>query len=110
MANAFLEYYRFNTKIVSDCIVLQNVEKKSGESFCEYAQKWHELATQVLPSMMEDEMINWFIDNLKPPYYKKMICAQVTHFASLIPIGDHIDEGIRSKKIVDLETLNSMIE
>ena len=48
-------------------------------------------------------MIMWFIDNLKPSYYKKMISAQVTHFASLIPIGEHIDEGIRSKKIVDLE-------
>jgi len=25
------------------------------------------LATQVLPPMMEEEMIKWFIDNLKPP-------------------------------------------
>ena len=55
-------------------------------------------------------MIKWFIDNLKPPYYKKMISAQVTHFASLILIGKRIDVGIRSKKIVDLEALNSMIE
>ena len=59
---------------------------------------------------MEDEMIKWFIDNLKPPYYERMISAQVTHFASLIPIGEHIDEGIRSNKIVDLEARNSMIE
>ena len=55
-------------------------------------------------------MIRWFIDNLKPPYYEKMISAQVIHFASLIPIGVHIDEGIRSKKIVDPKALNSMIE
>ena len=55
-------------------------------------------------------MIKWFIDNLKPLYYEKMISAQVTHFASLILIGEHIDEGIRSKKIIDLEALNSMIE
>ena len=60
--------------------------------------------------MMEDEMIKWFIDNLKPPYYEKMINSQVTHFASLIPIGERIDEGIKSKKIVDTEALNSMIE
>ena len=59
---------------------------------------------------MEDEMIKWFIDNLKPPYYERMISAQVTHFASLIPIGEHIDEGIRSNKIVDLKAWNSMIE
>ena len=60
--------------------------------------------------MMEDEMIKWFIDNLKPPYYEKMISAKVTHFASLILIRERIDMGIRSKKIIDLETLNSMIE
>ena len=59
---------------------------------------------------MEDEMIKWFIDNLKPPYYEKMVSAQVTHFASLILIGKRIDKGIRSKKTVDLEALNSMIE
>ena len=36
--------------------------------------------------------------------------AQVTYFASLIPVEEHIDEGIRSKKVVDPEALNSMIE
>ena len=36
---------------------------------------WRELTTQVLPPMMEDEMIKWFIDNLKPLYYEKMINA-----------------------------------
>ena len=60
--------------------------------------------------MMEDEMIKWFVDNLKPPYYEKMSSAQVTYFANLIPIGEHIDEGIGSKKIVNPEALNSMIE
>ena len=110
MANAFLEYYRFNTKIAPDRIVLQRTEKKSGESFREYAQRWRELAAQVLPPIMEDKMIKWFIDNLKPPYYEKIISTQVTHFASLIPIREHIDKGIRSKKIVYLEALNSMIE
>ena len=52
---------------------------------------------------MEEEMIKWFIDNLKPPYYEKIINAQVT-------IRKHIDEGISSEKVVDLETLSSMIE
>ena len=59
---------------------------------------------------MEDKMIKWFIGNLKPPYYEKIIIAQVTHFASPIPIGEYINEGIRSKKIVYVEALNSMIE
>ena len=85
-------------------------EKKIGESVREYAQRWHELVTQVIPPMMEDEMIKWFIDSLKPLYYEKMISAQVIHFASLIPIEERIDEGIRSKKIIDPVALSSMIE
>ena len=110
MANAFLEYYQFNTEIAPDYIILQRTKKKSGKSFHKYAQSWCELGQQVLPPMMEEEMIKWFINNLKPSYYEKMINAQVTHFTSLIPIGKHIDKGIRSKKIVNLEALNSMIE
>ena len=110
MANAFLEHYQFNTEIAPNRIVLQKTKKKNRESFQEYAQRWRELATQVLPPMMKDEMIKWFIDNLKPSHYEKMISAQVTHFTSLIPIGERIDEGIRIKKIVNLKALNSMIE
>ena len=55
-------------------------------------------------------MIKWFIDNLKPPYYEKMISAQVTHFANLIPIGEHIDKRIKTKKIIDLTIFYSLIE
>ena len=68
------------------------------------------MATQVLPPIMEEEMIKWFINNHKPLYYEKMISAQVTRFTSLIPSREHIDEGIKSKKIVDPEVLNSIIE
>ena len=55
-------------------------------------------------------MIKWFIDNLKPLYYEKMTNFQVTHFASLIPIGEHIAVGIKSKKIMDPKSLSSMVE
>ena len=110
VGNSFLEYNQFDTEIAPDSMVLIRTEKKSGESFREYAQRWHELTAQVQPPMMENEMIKWFIDNLKPPYYEKMISTQVTHFASLIPIGEHINKGIRSKKIMDPKSLSSMVE
>ena len=32
------------------------------------------------------------------------------NFASLFPIGEHIDKGIMRKKIVDPKVLNSMVE
>ncbi|KAK9997923.1 hypothetical protein SO802_017526 [Lithocarpus litseifolius] len=72
--------------------------------------RWCELAEQVLPPMMEEEMIKWFIDNLKPPYYEKMISTQVPRFSSLIPIGERIDDGIKTKKIIDLVALYYKME
>jgi len=39
-----------------------------------------------------------------------MTNAHVTYFTRLIPIGVCIDEGIKSKKIVNPEVMNSMIE
>jgi len=110
MVSAFLEYYWLNIKIAPGHIVLMRTKKKNGESFREYAQRWRELATQVQPPMMENEMIKWFIDNLKPSYYEKMINTQVTRFASLIPIREHIDEGIKTKKIIDPTILYSLME
>ena len=71
MANAFLEYYRFNTKIAPDRTVFIRTENKSGKSFQEYAQRWQDLAAQVQTPMTENEMTKWFIDNFKPPYYEK---------------------------------------
>ena len=62
MANFFLEYYGFNTEIAPNRTILQRTEKKSRESFYEYAKG----SLQVQPSMMENEMI-------KPSYYEKMI-------------------------------------
>ena len=59
MANFFLEYNRFKTEIAPNRIVLQRIEKKNGESFRENAQRWRELATQVQPPMMENEMTKW---------------------------------------------------
>ena len=40
MVNYFLEYYKFNIEIASNHTVLMRTEKKSGESFREYAQRW----------------------------------------------------------------------
>ena len=39
MANSFLEYYQFNIEIAPNHTVLQRTEKRSRESFCEYAQR-----------------------------------------------------------------------
>ena len=39
--------------MVPDRMQLQNMCKKEPESFKEYAQRWRDLAAQVVPPMME---------------------------------------------------------
>jgi len=51
-----------------DRLQLQNMAKKSSETFKEYAQRWRELVAQVEPSLYEKEMITMFIETLQAPF------------------------------------------
>jgi len=58
LVDAFIRQYKFNMDVGSDRSSLQVMEKDSKESIREYAQRWHEAAAQVNPSLLEKEMIN----------------------------------------------------
>jgi hypothetical protein len=45
------------------------MEKKSSETFREYAQQWKEMVARACPPLDEKEMIKIFVDTLKNPYY-----------------------------------------
>lgn len=109
MANAFLENYWFNNEITPNCIDLQKIEKKSWESFVSMPRGGERRSLKCTP-MTEEETIKWFLDNLKPPYYEKIISVQVPHFASLISIRECMDEGIISKRIINPTILYSLME
>jgi len=57
----------------SDRMQLRNMCKKGHRSFKEYAQRWKDLAAQVVPPMMEREMIIVMVDTLSLFYYEKMV-------------------------------------
>jgi len=61
---AFIRQYQYNSDMASDRMQLQNMCKREHESFKEYAQRWRVLATQVVPPMMEREMITMMVDTL----------------------------------------------
>ena len=48
---------------------LQNMEKKTNETFREYAHKWRNLAAQVQPPMTDKKLNKMFLNTLKAPYY-----------------------------------------
>ncbi len=90
LANTFLAQYGFNSQIAPDRFDLQRMEKKSSETFREYAQRWREKAARARPPLDEREMIKIFVDTLNNPYFDRMIGLQMQFFVDLIPVGERI--------------------
>jgi len=72
--------------------------KREHKSFKEYAQRWRGLAAQVLPPMMEREMITVIVDTLPVFYYEKMVGYMPSSFADLVSAGERIEVGLRRGK------------
>uniref|UniRef100_A0A2N9FWG5 Uncharacterized protein n=1 Tax=Fagus sylvatica TaxID=28930 RepID=A0A2N9FWG5_FAGSY len=89
---------------------LQRMEKKSNETFREYAQRWREKAARARPPLDEREMIKIFVDTLKNPYFDRMIGLQMQFFVDLIPVGERIEDALKTKKIVDMTALMALAE
>jgi hypothetical protein len=86
------------------------MEKKSSETFREYAQRWREKAARARPPLDEKEMIKIFINTLKNPYFDRMIGLQLQFFVDLIPVGERIEDAVKTKKIVDTSALMAIAE
>jgi hypothetical protein len=86
------------------------MEKKSNETFREYAQRWREKAARARPPLDERKMIKIFVDTLKNPYFDRMMGLQMQFFVDLIPVGDRIEDALKTKKIVDMTALMALAE
>ena len=86
------------------------MEKKSSETFREYAQRWREKAAQARLPLDEKEMIKIFVDTLKNPYFDQMIGLQLQFFVDLILVGERIEDAVKTKKIVDMSALLALAE
>ena len=77
---------------------LQNMFKKEGETFKEYAQRWRDLVAQVALPMVEREMITMMVDTLPVFYYEKLVGYMPSSFADLVFIGERIEVGLKRGK------------
>jgi hypothetical protein len=68
------------------------------------------MAARASPPLDEKEMIKIFVDTLKNPYFNRMIRLQLQFFIDLIPVGERIEDTIKTKKIVDMSALMSLVE
>ena len=94
LADAFLEQYSFNNDIPLDRFDLQRMEKKSEETFHQYVRRWWMVANVVQPPLTKKEVINIFLDTLKPPYYDMMIGSAAQDLSDLLVVGKRIEEAI----------------
>ena len=98
-AKAFLVQYKHMTDTAPDRMSLQNMEKKTNETFREYTHKWRDLAAQVQPPMIDKELNKMFLNTLKAPYYDRMIGNSDKHFSNVISVGEMIEAGVKQGKI-----------
>ena len=82
---------------------LQNMKKKPNETFCEYAHRLRDLASQIQPPMTEKKTAKLFISTLKDPYYDRMVGNTTRIFADIVTVGEMIESAIKSGKIQNVE-------
>lgn len=60
--------------------------------------------------MPEEEIVKTFIDSLKSPYIERMIGTPARYFVDLIPIVERIEDGIKNKRLVDINAFMAILE
>jgi len=104
---AFVRQYQYNSNKAPDRMQLQNMCKKKHKSFKEYAQRWRDLAAQVVPPMTEKEMITMIVDTLPVFYYEKMVGYTPSNFANVVFADERIEVGLRRGKFDHPALLNN---
>ena len=87
------------TDTAPDRMSLQNMEKKTNETFREYTHKWRDLAAQVQPPMTNKELNKIFLNTLKTPYYDRMIRHSNKDFSDIVSAGEMIETRVKQRKI-----------
>ena len=93
LAKTFLVQYKHMTDTAPDRMSMQNIEKKTNETFREYAHKWRDLAAQVQPPMTDKELNKIFLNTLKASYYDRMIGNSNKDFSDVVSAGKMIEVG-----------------
>ncbi|XP_060182369.1 uncharacterized protein LOC132612039 [Lycium barbarum] len=108
MAQEFMDRFRFNTETIPDRFYLMKLERKSTETFREYAMRWRAEAAKVQPPMVESEMTTIFIQSLKDATYCERLLSVIRQkFSEVIRMGDFIEDGIKKGRVTNLAALQS---
>ncbi|XP_070055314.1 uncharacterized protein [Nicotiana tomentosiformis] len=110
MAQDFVQHFQYNIDIVPDRSSLSKMEKKLEESFREFGLGWREQAALVSPPIDEEEMVKLFLQAQGPTYFSHLIPALGKSFNDVVKMGEMVEEGIKSGKIMSYFALKCTIE
>lgn len=68
------------------------------------------MEAQVKPPMLEKDRVTTFINTLKDPYYAHLIGHTTSSFADLVIVGERVEDGIKSGRLIDTHLLQSLME
>ncbi|KAL5137467.1 hypothetical protein HKD37_10G027826 [Glycine soja] len=78
---------------------LHAMTQKEKETFKEYAQRWREVAAQIVPPLEEREMTKIFLKTLSQFYYEKMVASAPTDFTEMVNMGVRLEEDVREGRL-----------
>ncbi|XP_070039547.1 uncharacterized protein [Nicotiana tomentosiformis] len=107
LARNFVRKFQYNVDIAPDRNSLSNLKKKSSENFREYAIKWREQAARVKPPMDKAEMVSVFLQAQEADYFQNMMSAMGKPFAEAIKIGEMVESGLNSYRILSQSALRA---
>ena len=108
LANEFVQQFQYNVELIPDEKSLTNMKKKSTETFREYAIRWHEQATRVIPSMKESKIVEVFIQAQDETYYQHLLPALGKPFIEVLKMREMIEEGIKTGRIMSFTILKAI--
>lgn len=100
-SDAFLNQYKYNIDMTPTRLHHQNKAQRSNETFKEYAQRWREMASRVMPTLTDTEFVDIFTGTLQGWYYEKMVGSLSSNFIDLFITSERIESVIKTWKITD---------
>ncbi|XP_048132802.1 uncharacterized protein LOC125314475 [Rhodamnia argentea] len=98
LAEDFLHRYKFNTATAPTREDLLRTVKGKNEHIRTYAQRWRALATQVKPSIPEDELVDLFLKALPYEYFDKLNTSGCRTFVHPIKVAERLEWAMRERK------------
>lgn len=94
-----MTYYPHMIKMAPNRNTPQCMEKKSNETFKEYARRWREVAAPIRLQLAVDEFSSIFIGTLKSPHYDQLFNMFGVDFAKIIKAEKNLERVIKFEKI-----------